>query len=279
AVTSHLGQVTAGFMFFLIAIFLCSLRWQMLMHIHSLRLPTFAFLKLFMIGNFFAQFMPGGIATGDIIKSYYVTKRVHEKRVEAVTLIFLDRVIGTYALVWMIIIALTLNLSIGTYRTKLWVLIIIGVGSVVLTTLFFSKRVLRRLPFFDQVYDHLPYKETLTRIYNSVHHYKDHKRYLFGALLISLTVQLCLVMQGYYIGNALGLNAALNEYLLKIPIVNAVAAIPITFGSFGTAEAAYMSLFASAGAIDIVAHNARLVAFMFMMRLVLLFWGAVEVLY
>ena len=92
------GYFVGGVFCFAVVVFLGTYRWRLLLKAHMVRLPFLVVLKLFFVGHFFSQFMPGGIAGGDIVKSYYISAHTEDRKHEAVTTIFIDRMTGLFGL-------------------------------------------------------------------------------------------------------------------------------------------------------------------------------------
>ena len=92
----------AGILCFGLVVCLGTFRWKFLLRAHQVDLRFGEVIKLFFVGHFFSQFMPGGIAGGDIVKSFYVSTHTDDRKHEAVTTIFIDRITGIFGLfgVW-----------------------------------------------------------------------------------------------------------------------------------------------------------------------------------
>lgn len=73
-------------------------RWRTMVGGLSLKLKYTAAVRLGMLGQFFSSVIPGTVG-GDLVKAVYVAKRFPEKKVAAVSTIFLDRVVGLLGMV------------------------------------------------------------------------------------------------------------------------------------------------------------------------------------
>ena len=60
----RVGYFAAGVFCFAVVVLLGTYRWKLLLRAHRVRLPFLEVLKLFFVGHFFSQFMPGGLAGG-----------------------------------------------------------------------------------------------------------------------------------------------------------------------------------------------------------------------
>ena len=221
-------------------------RWQLLLRAHKVNISTIDATKLLFIGHFFSQFMPGGIAGGDIVKSFYITNHTDDRKHEAVTTIFIDRLVGILGLFGVLLIAILANIgSIGYFSYVIIVLCLLG-ASLILTFLFFSKRIINKLPGIEHLKKKIPYKEFVTRIYNAFNYYKDHKRVMLLTFLLSVFIHFLLTVMTYCIALGLGLQIAFKKYLVLVSLVNFVGSIPISpLGTMGTLDGAYIFFFES----------------------------------
>lgn len=253
-----------------VAFALTTWRWRRLLRAHDIAIPFFRTFRFVLVGFFFSQFMPGGLAAGDVVRSYYVASYNAEKKAEGVATVVLDRIIGLLGLVTLVVISLLLG---GQYLVRclmvIGITVVVGIGIV----LFFSKRLVKKLPFAEWVYEHLPYREYFTRVYEAFRHYRKHKSQLLVCWVQSVIIQGVLVFVAYCVGRSVGVEATAFQYLLWIPLVGAIAALPITFGNIGTAEAGYRLFFLQGNHPE--GYGAVVLAFALMMRLLWLLVGAV----
>src|SRR5208337_5504464 len=89
---------------YVIASFLSTIRWQLLVPYQS---KTSRLFSIYMIGSFFNTYMPGTVG-GDAIKAYYLNKELHAPRISkaqdqkelpnslavAIASVFMDRYVG-----------------------------------------------------------------------------------------------------------------------------------------------------------------------------------------
>ena len=245
-------------------------RWKIILLSHSVDIPLFQTVRLFLVGFFFGQFMPGGLAAGDIIRSYYISYCTVDRKTECVATVVVDRVVGSAGFLAIVVISLLLwRGHIGTALTLLG----IGLALVAVIALFFTKRFLNRLPFAGWVSQHLPYRQHLSRIYEAFRHYRSHKMRLAFCLGLSLFIQVLLVLVAFLVGQSVGIRATPLEYLIRIPLVGAISALPISVGTIGLAELGYAYFFLEAG--DPESYRSIVGAFALMMRLLWVFVGVI----
>jgi uncharacterized protein (TIRG00374 family) len=82
---------------------------------------------------------------------------------------------------------------------------------------------------------------------DAVRRYASRHGLLAWVLLCSVGVQILRIIQGYCLGQALGIQAPLVTYFAFIPIILIVMLLPITINGLGTSQAGFVALFAHAG--------------------------------
>jgi len=247
-------------------------RWQLLLFAHKIRLTTIDAAKLLFVGHFFSQFMPGGIAGGDIVKSYYVTNHTDDRKHEAVTTIFIDRIIGTLGLLGVLVIAILANIgSVGYTKYVVIVLLFLGVCSL-LMLIVFNKRLMKKIWGITRLADRMPYREFIARIYNAFHYYKDHKSVILLTFIMSVLVHFILAVMTYCVGRGLGLETPFKKYLILVSLVNFIGSIPVSpLGTVGTLDGAYIFFFEG----ETVKGSGIPGALALMVRLIYALWGVV----
>ena len=138
-------------------------RWKLLLLVHNVIISNSKLTKLFFIGLFFNNAMPG-LTGGDIIKGYYTAKETQEHKPEAVTTVFLDRIVGVIGLLMLGLIALLFNLNNPQFQKLAIFLFAIFIALIIFVPFFMSKTIMKKIPFIHSIMDILPFKHTLIRI-------------------------------------------------------------------------------------------------------------------
>ncbi|MDQ6631093.1 MAG: flippase-like domain-containing protein, partial [Verrucomicrobiota bacterium] len=73
------------------------LRWRITLAAQGLHLPMRRALAISFIAHFFNSFLLGSTG-GDLIKAYYAARETHHKKTQAVVTVFVDRLIGLWAM-------------------------------------------------------------------------------------------------------------------------------------------------------------------------------------
>jgi len=260
--------ILAGLSLYFIIAVLAIMRWQFLLAVHNVKPPFLKLAKLFFIGLFFNNAMPG-LTGGDIVKGYYVAKETKRHKPEAVTTVFIDRIVGVAALLMIGIIALAFNLDNLVLRKLAEFIMLLFALMIVFLPIIFSKRIMKRIPFLNKFLDILPFKEIILRIYHTFYKYKSHFHVIVLGIILSIILQGIYIIMVYMLGISIGLKSVgLINYFMFIPIISTIAALPVSVSGLGVNEQLYVYCFGIVGG-----SKEGALAIALMARLVLLIWS------
>ena len=262
-------------------------------------------MNLYFIGQFFNAFMLGAVG-GDLVKAVIVIKEFPHKKTEAVTTIFIDRMIGLLSLV-----ALACTITIVRFRffmrypeTRTIMIFMIGIMIATIAGLFivFHKNILET-PFLSRILDkHKTIGDIINRAYNAFHSCLTHRGLLTRTMLLSLGNHISIIVAALLLGLGLniqtttrkavlqdGLNNTANRsgeqlyalhhipsefanYLTVFPIINGIAAIPATPGGLGTREYATKFML---GLPEFNVPETRAITLSLLLYLTTMFWSLV----
>jgi uncharacterized membrane protein YbhN (UPF0104 family) len=174
----------------------------------------------------------------------------HGKRAEIATVILLDRVFGTLALLVLPLLVVPLFPRLLNSMQVLRALLMLSaaVAAVLLTGLLicFSSRAADG-SFLVRLFQTLPLGNYFGRVYDTVHAYRQDARTLLGAAAISMMVHSLLVavmLLLVQVTSPRGVNGAMA---VLIPLGLLANTLPVTPGGLGVGEVAFSKLFYLAG--------------------------------
>jgi hypothetical protein len=230
-----------------------TVRWWVLLTALSLPIQPRRAVQLYAVGHFFNVVVPGATG-GDVVKATCAALDSPGRRPEAVASILVERLFGLVALCVLVAVVALARPSFFASSVQLRVLrgfsLTLGVVSVAGTLLLFGINWTRWLPTPGGTHRWHRLVDTLVRLYNAGRLCAGHPRALWSALGLSLLNHLMAVGCAWCMGRALGLAIAGVDYLTVFPIVNAVAAVPLTPGGAGVRETATCVLLGVAGATE-----------------------------
>jgi hypothetical protein len=222
------------------------IRFRIIMATQDVRLTTWEAIKLTYAGAFLNFALPG-MTGGDLYKAYCVT-RWTDKKTEAVTAVFIDRIIGLGALVLvgggMSVIGWGLQLDVGWAAQTIGSLLI---ALIIGAALFFSHR-FRRLVRYEAILSRLPFSSQLARIDRAVFILRNQRMRMILAFMVTMGLQSFVITSLILVAAALGMKTSpLVPYLIYLPLGNVIRAIPISLQGIGPMDGAYQLFFAEGG--------------------------------
>jgi uncharacterized protein (TIRG00374 family) len=226
---------------------LMAYRWLVLLRAvePGVRPPRGAIMRIFFVSTFVGTFLPASVGS-DAVRAYS-TARLGVPLEDAVASVLMDRILGVASIVVMALLGLTVVHDLAGSRAVQLALAVAGLACLATVLLIFSSttaalvsRLVDRFPF-------APLQRAARRVLGSVRKYVSYPAPLLNVLLCSIAVQALRVVQAYYLGRGLGIDAGLESYFAFIPIILLVMLLPVTFNGIGTSQAAFVWLFVPAG--------------------------------
>jgi uncharacterized membrane protein YbhN (UPF0104 family) len=232
-----------------------AVRWWLLLRAQGIHIEVLAAIRLFFLGLFYNNLMPGAIG-GDLVKAWYITKHT-EKRLEGVLSVFVDRAIGLTGTVVMAVstyLALVRgHLAAATKAREarppgwlaqhpgviLWVIVAIGMAFVALLVHPAGRMRLARVAGKVRVRG----VSLLRGAKDAAVVYCSKPWTLLGALLLTFIGQSIVIVAFWLLGRRLGIEAGLRYYFVVFPIMWVVGAIPISVAGLGITEGGIVAMF------------------------------------
>lgn len=221
------------------ALLITMLRWGLLVRCNGIQLGYVEALRLGSIG-FLLSFVSAGSVGGDLFKAIFLARRAPGKRFEAVASVAVDRAVGLYGLLLVVVCVMLVappREDSQIQQISYWAAGLALVGTLVLAALILGgksiDRMLRRLgslkyvgPLIHQIADPL-------RVFHT------HPKQFLVSVVMSLAVHILLSISIFLIARGLYADApTLAEHLIIVPIGMLVSALPISPAGIGLLEAA-----------------------------------------
>ena len=239
----HWGWALAAVAVMMFQTPISAVRWRLLLGVQGIHISFLESLRLTYIGWFFNNWMPGATG-GDLVKAYYIARQTQQKT-EAVTVVFLDRIIGLVAMCMLGGAAVTV--SLGDERVRIaQVLVASFLAAAIAGGCVFYSRRLRRIIGAGPLLAKLPLYSIVSRVSNAAFVYRYHKAKVAQAMVYSWGTQAVAVLAMWWVATGLGSRAAWYHYFLTMPVIwIGWSAVPVP-GGFGVAETLAQRLFTPA---------------------------------
>jgi uncharacterized membrane protein YbhN (UPF0104 family) len=177
----HPSALVVSLLLMGLALFVCVIRWRIVLEAQGLHLPLGRATRISLVAQFFNSFLLGSTG-GDLIKAYYAARETHHKKTEAVTTVFVDRLVGLWAM--LLFAGLMMIPNYGMVRASrdvgvpsLCILAMLG-GLTVVLGLAFWGGVSKSFPRARERLRRLPKGELLERALDSCRQFGKQKSFL-----------------------------------------------------------------------------------------------------
>jgi uncharacterized protein (TIRG00374 family) len=258
------------------ALMICLVRWKLILNTLNLNLSWGRAFAIFFIGHFFNTFMPGGTG-GDLLKAYYTARETAHLKTEAVASIFIDRVTGLIAMIFLVSTMIFVRYRFFlSHPDSLWagvLVLVLFAGATAFFIVFFRAHIFadgRWQARFQARPRLAKIVAALVKAYDSFYACRRQPALLVRTVLLSLVNQFIGISAAYCVGRALGLTLPFIDFVTLMPIVAVIASLPITPGGLGVREGVSIQLFKVLGVAQ-----AQALLLSFLPYLSSLLWGAV----
>ena len=231
-----------------LTIFIGIYRWHMVLRIQGLGLPLARAAEISLVAHFFNSFLLGSTG-GDLIKAYYAARETHHKKPEAVATVFLDRIIGLFAMLLFAGLMMIPNFNLIASDNRLGtlsafiLLMLLGCGGLVLVALWGG--VSKTVPKAREWLRRLPKADVLERALDACRSFGKERGFLARALGVSMVLNAVCVLQFIALAWGMGLSIPVTALFVIVPMIICVSALPITPSGLGVRENLYVLILAS----------------------------------
>lgn len=222
------------------------LRWRMVLRVQGLDLPLSRATEISLVAHFFNSFLLGSTG-GDLMKAYYAARETHHRKTEAVTTVFVDRLIGLWAMLLFAGVMMIPNakLIFGRNRvTMLPALLILAmlIACSVVMILAFRGGLSKHWPGARARLRRLPKGEHLECSLDACRRFGQTPHFLLRTFAVSMLLNVMCVLQWHVVGRGLGLSIPPLTMLVVVPTVICIAALPITPSGLGVRENLFVQM-------------------------------------
>jgi hypothetical protein len=222
-------------------------RWRMVLEVQGLHLSWGRATGITFVAQFFNSFLLGSTG-GDVIKALYAARETHHKKAEAVVTVFVDRLVGLWAMLLFAVVMMGPNLDLLRRHRQLGapallIVLMLGGASAVLSVAFWGG-VSRRFPRARHWLRRFPKGELLERSLDACRHFGKSKGFVLKTLGLSVMVNLACVLQLMVLSAGLGAPVSPLSWLVIVPMIFCISALPITPSGLGVRENLFVLMLA-----------------------------------
>ena len=228
-------------------LFVGVLRWQIVLRVHGLELPLGQATRLSLVAHFFNSFLLG-TAGGDVAKAYYAARETHHKKTEAVMTVFVDRIIGLWAMLLFGSLMILPNYRLfarSGLRTAAAVLLLMMAGASGFMFLALRGGMSKAIPSARTWLRRLPQGARIEQMLETCRAFGKAPHFLSRTLGLSLIVNLLMVWQMIVLARGLHMETPPFALYLVVPVVICISALPISPSGLGVRENLFVHLLAA----------------------------------
>ena len=239
-------------------------RWRMVLRVQGFDLQWSRTTEISLVAHFFNSFLLGSTG-GDLMKAYYAARETHHKKTEAVVTVFVDRLLGLWAMLLFAGIMMLPNLSLLFGRSQFRPLALLILGMLVacsgVVVVAFWGGVSRTWTGARTWLRRLPKGEWLERSLNSCRQFGRAPFFVSRTLSISMLLNAVCVLQVLVLSQGLGLKVPWLVLFVTVPMIICISALPITPSGLGVRENLFVLMLSSIGVPDTSALSLSLLAY------------------
>ncbi len=215
------------------------LRWREVLRAQGIPLPLGPVLRISFVAHFFNAFLLG-TAGGDVMKAWYAAKASPERGADAAFSVFVDRLLGMFALLLFTAVLMIPNAGLlADYKrhlaTALMILGMLGAAGLMIFLGFFTDT-LRHDGSVLRLVRRLPRGEAFAQALSGCRSLGRQPGFLWRVAGWSVAVNVAIV--GAFAALARGLGVEITSVALwyLVPAIVSVAALPVTPAGLGVRE-------------------------------------------
>ena len=238
-----------AFLLHFLGFYLSSLRWKILLKTQGAETKISFLMKSCLVAMFFNQFLPSTVG-GDTVRAHD-SYRLGKNKADAVSVVFVDRFLGLLILLLFATIAVLYltELALKISFIYFWIAGAIVIASLTIAIIFFPSKKFLNWTNSNKV----PLINKFTKIFRSIidsfSKFKNHKKALIKALMVSLLLQTNVIIYYFLISHSLVFGIELPYFFLIIPLSIFIMMIPISINGIGLRENVFF-LFLSNFAVE-----------------------------
>ncbi|MCF7907498.1 MAG: flippase-like domain-containing protein [Candidatus Omnitrophica bacterium] len=223
--------------------FIAACRWRFLLSSLGVDMSFKEVFYAFFSGLFFNLFFPSFVA-GDVFRSMSISYR-HGSAKKVASSVLMDRFSGAIALVSVSAIAYFFGRDILNDPQIIVAIAILCLIIVFSSLVIFNRKVFLFLTKIFRKNDAI--EEKIISFHDQLYFFKNNPKVLLKSLYFSVPMQMLTAISFFIASRAFGVEVSIVNFLILVPIIMAIAMIPITIAGAGTREASAVYFFSLIG--------------------------------
>jgi uncharacterized protein (TIRG00374 family) len=240
---SYKIYLLAGYLVFSFSHLIAIFRWRFILLSLGLKISLRETAYAFFSGLFFNLFFPSLIA-GDFFRGLSISYR-HGEIKKVASSVLMDRFSGAIALALVAFFSLLIGRNIIVEKQIFFAIFILCAIIGIIFLLIFNRRLFLLTTKILKKDSSLRFK--LVKFHDELAFFKNNPYVFIKAIIFSFFIQVLLPIGFFIISKAFNLETSVIYFLILVPIIAAIALIPITVAGAGTREASAVYFFSLIG--------------------------------
>lgn len=244
----HVTHFAISLLFMGSTLILGVVRWRFALRAQELNVEWSRTFQVSFVAHFFNSVLLGSNG-GDLIKAWYAARDSQHKKTEAVLTVFVDRLIGLWAMLLFACTMMFLNGkllagSVWIRSISVFVVIMTLLGSVVLAMAFWGG--LTRQWAGARIWlRKFPKGQTIEHALDSCRMFGRSRYFVAKSLAVSMVLNAACVGQFVVLAQGMGITVPATVMFVAVPIVICISALPIAPNGLGLRENIFVQMFAA----------------------------------
>ncbi len=249
----------AAFTLFLFQQVVVAYCWQLLLVAQKNSVPFWKTLQVHFVGSFFGTFLPSSIAM-DVVRAYHLSRHL-PRGVDAASSMFVARIVGFGVnFVMALIVAIPVSRAHSDPQL-LWTVAALTLAFFTAIWVTLHRRSLQLVSELLQRLKLTKVTDKLVDLRAAILQVVNTKHAMLKLVALSVFFQILGVVIVFVVGRAVAIDLDLGRYFIYIPLITAIAVLPISVLGVGIREGAFVFFFTQAGVLKAQALSLSLLLF------------------
>lgn len=236
----HHTELLLGLVTGLLCVVFSAYNWRSLVLAERIRMDLARLIDLYLVGIAFSHFLPTSMG-GDAVKAYYVGTE-SGNMAGSTSAVVLSRITSFVGMLLITFPALIVVHTLFTGAVITWFLLL---SLLLLSTIAGTLVIATLLPHLSArwlkgAWTKHRFFQLVLEIGNAISEMRRRPRSLSSAVLFGMLFWITSFLNYYIYAAALGLHIPLSFYVIAIPFISIIAALPISINGFGLRESAFV---------------------------------------
>jgi uncharacterized protein (TIRG00374 family) len=227
--------IISAILFFIVAIFVYSIRWQILIKGYNIHISIIRLFKYYLIGLFFNNFLPTSIG-GDLIRIYKLIQHSGERTIGFAS-VLTERLMGFISS--LVIALVSIIIMLNQFEDLNLLYIDLGLLFILILFIVFLNHLVYPL---NQLLIHIKIfrlGERIMKFFEALRFYRNNKIIFLHVFIVSIMGQVLIILMTYLISLALKLNISISYIFLIVPITFLLTMLP-SINGLGVREGGFV---------------------------------------